>query len=115
MEEIDLNFEFNKDNIQESKAQEKNYHKIAGGSYQVINALANKIGFENITTNAIVQQIEDKETFIRITTSEGNFYDAKNVIITIPPRLLEASITFLPKLYEKANEIRKRIPNISTE
>ena len=86
----------------------QNYHKIAGGSYQVINALANKIGFENITTNAIVQQIEDKETFIRITTSEGNFYDAKNVIITIPPRLLEASITFLPKLYEKANEIRKK-------
>jgi monoamine oxidase len=85
----------------------QSYHKIAGGSYQIIAVLTKKIGKENIYTNAIVEKIEDNKTFLRVKTSDESIYEAKNIIITIPPRLLEASITFLPKLSQTASQIRR--------
>jgi|TARA_B110000093_G_C12932163_1_gene394069 monoamine oxidase len=84
------------------------YSKIVGGSSRVIHTLAEKIGFENILTNKIIQKIEDKEDFIELRTRDNNIFRAKKVIITIPPKLLEATIDFIPPLPEQHNNFRKK-------
>jgi monoamine oxidase len=94
--------------IQQFNSGGGSYHKLAGGTYQIISELAKKIGHENIVMGSKVYKIEDKDEFIRVHTSDGKYFDGKHVILTIPPRLLESSISFLPNLSSTSNEIRSK-------
>ncbi len=83
------------------------YHKVSGGTSKVIDILASKIGKENIHLNTPVKSIEDKGGFIEIKTTNADIYKAKQVIVTIPPKLLSSSVTFIPELSDKSNDVRK--------
>jgi monoamine oxidase len=82
------------------------YHKVVGGTSQVITSLANYVGLENIELNEVVSEIEDKEKYVKVTTKERKIFEARNVIISLPPKLLESTIRFLPELPSKSNLIR---------
>jgi monoamine oxidase len=84
------------------------YHKIVGGTSQIITSLSNYLGLENIKLNTVVVEVEDKENYVKITTKDKKIFEAKNVITALPPRLLESTINFLPKLPSKSNLIRQK-------
>jgi monoamine oxidase len=83
------------------------YYKITGGPHQIIKALEKEIGKENILLNSVVKEINETGNFINITTENGGLHKAKRVLITLPPKLLEAHIKFVPKLPKEGSEIRK--------
>ena len=82
--EIDVNDSPQEFNVNQSMGGAV-YHKLTGGTFQIIKSLAEKIGETNILKNTIVRKIEDHRNFLRVYTSEDNYFDAKNVVITVPP------------------------------
>jgi monoamine oxidase len=84
------------------------YHKVIGGTSQIITSLSNYVGLENIELNTIVVEVENKEECIKITTKDNKIFESKNVITALPPRLLESTISFLPELSSESNLIRQK-------
>ncbi|HAO15588.1 MAG TPA: hypothetical protein DDE71_08530 [Tenacibaculum sp.] len=82
------------------------YHKVAGGTYEIIKSLEKLIGTQNIELNSKVTTIQDNDDHIEIITSDKKTFKTKNVVITIPPRLLASTIKFSPDLSEKSKQIR---------
>ncbi|WP_440880122.1 flavin monoamine oxidase family protein [Tenacibaculum sp. C7A-26P2] len=82
------------------------YHKVAGGTYEIIKSLEKLIGTQNIELNSKVTTIQDNDDHIEIITSDKRIFKAKNVVITIPPRLLASTINFSPNLSENSKQIR---------
>ncbi len=84
------------------------YYKIVGGASSIINKLSEAVGIQNLNQNTIVSSIEDKGEYIELITSTGQSYEADYVISTIPPNLLQASITFKPEFLDSSNSYRKQ-------
>ncbi len=84
------------------------YHKVIGGTSQIITSLSNYVDLENIELNTVVVKVEDKDEYIKITTKDEKIFEARNVITALPPRLLESTINFLPELPSKSNLIRQK-------
>ena len=82
------------------------YYKIEGGTQQIITKLASYIGEENIKLNTTVTHVEELNDLIMTTTKDGDVFQSRKVVITIPPRLLNESIVFKPDLNPAAKEIR---------
>lgn len=84
------------------------YHKVIGGTSQIITSLSNYVGLENIELNTVVVEVEDKDEYIKITTKDKKIFKSKNVIIALPPKLLESTISFLPELPSNSGIIRQK-------
>ena len=82
------------------------YHKVSGGTSKIIKALENSINPENIKMNNQATAILDKGSYIEVSTKNRQVYKAKNVVATIPPKLLASSINFIPKLSKESQRIR---------
>ena len=80
-------------------------YRIKGGTYQIIEAFKKTIGKENIILNTEIIQIIDEGDKIRIEDSVGNIFYCKHLIITIPPKLLINTISFLPELPHVVHQI----------
>ena len=83
------------------------YDKVVGGTSEIITSLSNFIGNEHIEINAPVAKVIDNGTFIHVITTDNRSFEAQHVVVTIPPRLLEATVVFEPKLNANSNHIRQ--------
>jgi monoamine oxidase len=79
--------------------------RVQGGTGQIITALQNKIGLQNIVLNCQITQIEEQIDGLKISDSEGNTYFSKKTILALPPKLAENSIMFSPKLPDELLKI----------
>ncbi len=82
------------------------YYKIEDGTQHIITKLADYIGKENIILNTPITNAEESNDLIKLTAKNGDVFHAKKVVITIPPRLLNESISFQPELSPNAKEVR---------
>jgi monoamine oxidase len=73
-------------------------YRVQGGTGQIINALQDKIGLENIVLNCKITHLEEQTDGLKICDSEGNTYYSKKIILALPPQLAEKSISFSPEL-----------------
>ncbi|WP_298475359.1 FAD-dependent oxidoreductase [uncultured Maribacter sp.] len=79
--------------------------RIMGGSYSLINALAEKVK-DKILLNTKVLELTDKEENIEIATTNGIFVATK-VVTTIPPKLATA-IKYVPELPENIQKVMQK-------
>jgi monoamine oxidase len=77
---------------------EQSSYRIIGGTFAIIDKLQSIIGKENIFLNTVIAKIIDNGEFITIVDSNGNQYESKSVISTIPVQLLVDKIEFVPNL-----------------
>ncbi len=71
-------------------------YKIIGGNAQLVEALADKIGRENIITGCPVKRIEQGNK-VTITCADGTTYEADKLICTAPTQALK-KIEWSPRL-----------------
>jgi len=82
------------------------YHKVVAGTIEIIEALKNLIDPKNIEVNSKVVTIHDQKNFIEVITDNNQIFKARNVVVTIPPKLLASTVQFIPKLSESVNNLR---------
>lgn len=84
--------------------------RIAGGSFAMIQALADQLPKENIRMDfPVVSCVSDSDTGeIVLTSSEGDKVRAKSVVFAAPPRLLNQKVTFEPALSEERQQAMRR-------
>ena len=90
---------------------EQSSYRIKGGTSSVIEKLQNNIGNENIFLNTSITKIIDNGNFITIVDNNGNQYESKSVISTIPVQVLINKIEFVPNL---SNQISQLMKNVQT-
>ncbi len=70
-------------------------YRISGGSYHLINCLAQNLDSEDILLNQNVKHINFKEKSVEIKTQE--IFEASSVVLAIPPKLWVNNISFEPE------------------
>jgi len=75
---------------------EKSY-RIKNGSKALIDKLSKYIS-GSIILNQKIKQINDKGSYLELTSSNDTIYNANNVIVTIPSKLIPSQIQFKPEL-----------------
>lgn len=84
--------------------------RLKGGLETLVNALVDKLKPNTIHLNQHVTHVQDQETHIKIMTQK-EYFESDYVISTLPPRLVEKTIDFLPELPAVT---RKKLQNIPT-
>ncbi|ONG59137.1 amine oxidase [Pseudoroseomonas deserti] len=76
--------------------------RLAGGTGAVVAALASTLPQDTLRTGARVTHLALEGTDVEVTFSAGNGspgkVKARHVLMAVPPRLLQASVTFRPAL-----------------
>lgn len=72
--------------------------RIKGGTSQLIDVLAEKVGRENIHLQTTVARVEDAGEYVRITDTTGKEWTCKKLVMAMPPRILPGSVSFQPPL-----------------
>ncbi|MGB0660241.1 MAG: flavin monoamine oxidase family protein [Mangrovicoccus sp.] len=83
-------------------------YRLEGGMAELIDALAATIAPQSITLNAVLQEIEDCTTHIRLSfnTSDGiKEVLSDRVVLAIPPRVLAENVRFVPELPESLHSV----------
>ena len=88
---------------------EQSSYRIKGGTYAIIKKIQNRIGDENILLSTSITKIIDNGDFITIVDNEGNHYEAKHVISTIPAQILVDKIQFIPGLPIQVSELMQNV------
>eukprot|EP01012_Entosiphon_sulcatum_P030874 TRINITY_DN3837_c0_g1_i2.p1 TRINITY_DN3837_c0_g1~~TRINITY_DN3837_c0_g1_i2.p1 ORF type:complete len:469 (+),score=124.16 TRINITY_DN3837_c0_g1_i2:27-1409(+) len=83
--------------------------KIVGGVGQVIQALADRVGRQNIQTDSPIRAIEQTATSVTVTTKDGRKFTAPFAIVTAPPAACD-EIEFRPALPPKRQQLLKKYP-----
>jgi monoamine oxidase len=83
-------------------------NRVVGGSQLITNALANRIGAENLILGAPVRAIDQSGPKVVITTDAGNV-QAGQVILAIPPTFAGA-IDYTPILSPLRAQLTQRTP-----
>lgn len=84
------------------------YYRVRGGSGALIEALAGRVGADRIRLNTKVERIIDRGATVEVVDAGGATYTAATVILTVPPKLAEASLTFEPALPGAVREAMRR-------
>jgi monoamine oxidase len=82
--------------------------RIKGGTSQLIDVLADRVGKENIHLQTKLTQVEDAGEYIRITDTSGKEWACKKLVIAMPPRILPGSVSFQPPLPDALNQLMQR-------
>ncbi len=85
--------------------QQEPSYRIEGGTSQLIEALAKQIPQSSVALNTQAVSIEDLEGKIRVTTEQGEVWEAESVVSTLPPNLLVNQVAFTPELPAELLEI----------
>ena len=83
-------------------------NRVTGGSQRIPDALANRIGRDNIILNAPVRVIDQRGRRVVITTDAGRV-EAGAVILAIPPTFAD-QINYLPQLPIRRAQLTQRFP-----
>ncbi|KAG8191606.1 hypothetical protein JTE90_018538 [Oedothorax gibbosus] len=88
-------------------AQER---KFVGGSQQISEKIAEKLGEKVVIQNSPVVEInQESKDLVSVKTLNGNQYKAKYVVIALPP-ILQLKIHFRPELPPLRNQLIQRTP-----
>ncbi|XP_077988190.1 amine oxidase [flavin-containing] A-like [Glandiceps talaboti] len=90
----------------EGGAQER---KVLGGTQQISEKLAEKIGLENVLLSSPVVVLKQDNNEVVAKTFEGKNYRATYAISAVPPNLL-SKMTFIPSLSASRIQLKQRIP-----
>lgn len=82
--------------------------RIKGGTSQLIDVLAEKVGRENIHIQTTVARVEDAGEYMRLTDTTGKEWTCKKLVIAMPPRILPGTVNFQPSLPEALNQLMLR-------
>jgi len=85
-------------------------YRIAGGTFQLIETLAQKLPKENIKLSTKVSAITESENELQVEISNGEVLKANKVILCLPPQLVSQMI-FNPPLPESISSI---LPTVQT-
>lgn len=66
----------------------KVFFRIQGGNERLAKSMADTFGYESIILNAQVVSIDQTESQVRVTTSDGKIYSADKVVSTIPFKVI---------------------------
>jgi len=84
-------------------------YRIAGGTQELINALAQKLPANSIhLKNKVTSIAEDKDGLI-IETTAGHKYFSTMAVLCMPPQLIENQISFLPELPVSLTNILSKV------
>lgn len=84
--------------FQMADAEEASY-RVAGGTSKIIDVLAQQIGQESINLSSPIVSVSEQQDHIEITTSKGERFSARYLVMTVPPFLiLSHKIAFNPVL-----------------
>ncbi len=74
-------------------------YRIAGGTSVLTDTLINTIGAQQVVYNCPVHKVKDHQSYIEVSSANGQTFKCKTLIVTIPPYLLHAqNIIFEPAL-----------------
>ena len=76
---------------------EEKSNRIENGSNAIIKALSNAFT-GSIVLNEKIERIEDKGTYLKLTSHTNKAYSASKVIVTLPPKLIPSQIECIPEL-----------------
>ncbi len=85
-------------------------YRIAGGTFQLIDTLYQKLPKENIKLSTKVTAITESENELQVETSNSEVLKASKVILCLPPQLV-SQIIFNPALPENITSI---LPTVQT-
>ena len=85
-------------------------YRIAGGTFQLIDTLSQKLPKENIKLSTKVTAITESENELQVEISNGEILKASKVILCLPPQLV-SQINFNPALPENISSI---LPTVQT-
>ncbi|XP_038070069.1 amine oxidase [flavin-containing] B-like [Patiria miniata] len=83
--------------------------KFVGGSMQVSEGLAGKLGKENVLLNHVVSSVEQSDDGVKVTTRTGDVFEASYMISAVPIALL-GKLTFQPPLPSLKSQLIQRMP-----
>lgn len=86
-------------------------YRIAGGTWQLIHALEEKLSPGCILLNKKVIAIKETSNNLIVKTSDGTELSADQVVVCIPPQLAAAKIQFTPALPEPVAQL---LPAVQT-
>ena len=86
-------------------------YRLAGGTQQLIDTLAQRIPKENIKLNTRIAAVTEVENELLVETSQGEKLKASKVILCLPPQLASSQINFLPAL---SDNIATILPTVQT-
>lgn len=86
-------------------------YRLAGGTQNLVDTLAEKISSKAIKLNTKVVAIKDLDTRLMIETSTGENLTADKVILCLPPQLIHSEIVFSPKLPDDLYDL---LPTVQT-
>ena len=91
----------------ENGAQERKFH---GGSQQISDRLREKLGFDRVRLNHVVQHVEWSSTsnLVQVTCDQNRTFSCRHLIIALAPSLYK-TITFEPELPAKKREATERM------
>ena len=82
--------------------------RVQGGMAQVCDYLAGQLG-DAVHLGAVVDSVSIGDQAITVRTTAGDSYTARDVVVAIPPRLVE-TIDFEPPLPEWRADLVKEVP-----
>jgi len=86
-------------------------YRLAGGTQQLTDVLAEKLPFEYIKLNHKVIAINESPEGLTLVTDKGLEYHADRVVLCLPPQVAGALISFSPSLPEA---IKRILPTVQT-
>ena len=79
-------------------ASESPSYRLAGGTQKLIDTLASRLPVRSIHLNKQVSAIRQTGNLLTVETANGTSFEARQVIVCIPPQLAGTSIQFSPEL-----------------
>lgn len=86
-------------------------YRINGGSQKIIDALYHKLNVSDVQFNEKVIGINETADGIIVLTDKATEYQAKKVVLCLPPQLASTAIKFSPEMHET---VQKILPAVQT-
>lgn len=83
--------------------------RVKNGTYRIIEALAEKIGVENIQLETEITQIKEEGDGIRLVDNQGRSYNCKILVIAMPPRVFLANVEITPIFPKVVLEVMQNV------
>lgn len=80
-------------------------YRIQGGTAKLIDALCEKLPEQRLRLNTEVSAIEDAGNGMKISTTQGETFYGRKVVICMPPQLVSRKIQFRPALPAALQEV----------
>lgn len=84
--------------------------RIEGGMIRLVEALAAELDPRHCWRDAHLQQLTRTEDGLRARFEDGRVLEARRAVLTLPPRVVAATLTFEPRLSDSLYEAMRAVP-----